>query len=69
MRILKKLFNHRHKWQTRATNAYFIPTYRVCKRCGESQEWKGGEDGKFQKCDPMPEFDNQFDNKGNFIFK
>lgn len=68
MKWLCNIFGHR--WQTRATNVYFNPMYQKCLTCKTHQERtnKSWEDDKFQKCEPMPEFDNQFDKNNNYIF-
>ena len=63
------LFKHKHKWQTRATNRYQICTYRVCLKCGEAEEWHGGMNGSFEKCERKKIFDDQFDEKDNYIFE
>lgn len=63
-------FRHNHKWQTRGVNRYGLVTYRVCLKCGQAEERvnQPGEDDKFSTCERMPELDNQFDEKGNYIF-
>lgn len=65
---IKNLFKHRHKWQDRGQNGYGKMTYRVCLKCGQAQGWVGTSDGHFENCDRIPELDNQFDEKGNYIF-
>ena len=49
----KNLFKHKHKWQTRGQNKWFITTYRVCLKCGHYQKrvHKSGESDRFEKCD------------------
>lgn len=66
---MNKFFKHKHKWQTRGVNKWYITTYRVCLKCGERQERvnKSYEKDKFKKCEPIPHLDNQFDSKGNYI--
>jgi len=59
------LFKHKHKWQTRARNGYSATTYRVCLKCGKSEHLKKF---KFEPCDRIKEFDEQFDKNNNFIF-
>jgi len=57
--IFKKLknylFPHKHQWETRGQNRWFITTYRVCIKCGEAQERvnKSNEKDKFEKCNPI----------------
>jgi len=74
MKWLKQLFKIKyscnHKWQARGQNGYGIDTYRVCLKCRESQQRinnLGGLD-KFEKCEPIPHLDNQFDKNDKFIF-
>lgn len=31
--IIKKIFRHRHKWETTHTNKWYHPTRQICK-CG-----------------------------------
>lgn len=37
MKWLKRLFKHKHKWQSKAYNKWFIPINQECK-CGVSRE-------------------------------
>ena len=64
------IFKHRHKWQARARSMYGNTTYRVCvkRNCGKCEQWKGGVDGQFEECEPIPEFDKQFDKDNKYIF-
>jgi hypothetical protein len=67
--VFSFLFKHKHKWQTRATNRWQIPTYQVCTKCGEARKWDGGPQGYWVQSERKPEFDNQFDHKNRYIFK
>lgn len=59
-----------HEWQSRAINRYGLSTYEVCLRCGEARERNQyGKHPSFVKCNRLSEFDSQFDEKGNYIFK
>lgn len=65
------IFRHKHKWQIRGVNRWGITTYRVCLKCGQAQERVNlsfEEKDRFANCDRIPELDNQFDDKGKFIF-
>lgn len=66
--VVARLFKHRHKWQVRGRSRYQNPTYRVCLRCRQAQEWKGGLNGKFVNCDPIHNLDAQFDENDKYIF-
>ena len=67
MKLLKLLFPHRHKWQTRGQNRWGLPTYRLCLKCRETQcrVNKSYENESWEKCDPIIELDNQFDENDN----
>lgn len=67
LRIYKRKTCKRHKWQKRAVNRWGNTTYRVCLRCGTAEEWDGGVNGHFVKCERIPEFDSQFDEKGRYV--
>ena len=56
------IFKHKHKWQTRATNKHGATTYRVCLKCGASQELVNFD---FVECERLKEFDDQFDENNN----
>lgn len=61
---------HKHKWQTRGINRYGNTTYRVCLKCREAQHRVNEpfQKDKFDKCDPIPELDAQFDENDKYIF-
>lgn len=68
--ITNRLFPHKHKWQIRGQNRYGGDTYRICLKCRETfkrvnNSW---EDDRWEKCDPIPELDNQFDSNDKYIF-
>jgi hypothetical protein len=71
MKLLLNLFEHRHKWQTRSVNSFGNPMYRICLKCRETQHRVNlaFEPEKWEKCEPIKEFDNQFDENDNYIFK
>ncbi len=60
-----------HKWQSRGQNGYGITTYRFCLKCREPQQRINnlGEPDKFEKCEPIPLLDSQFDKNDKYIFK
>lgn len=35
---IKRLFRHRHKWETTHVNGYQIPTRQICLKCEVSRE-------------------------------
>lgn len=69
--LLERLFRTEslHNWQSRGINRYGLSTYEVCLKCGEARERnKIGEYPTFMKCDRIKELDDQFDEKGNYIY-
>lgn len=64
---IERLLTHRHEWQTRGINKYGAPTYRICLRCRESQRLVSMT-GEFEKCDPVPFLDAQFDKDDKYIY-
>ena len=64
------LLKHKHKWQIRGRNRYGLPTYRMCLKCREPQKRinKSHEHEKWEKCNPIKELDNQFNEKNEFRF-
>ena len=67
--LFSRIFPHRHNWQTRGVNTYGAPTYRLCLKCRETQGRVSVVPDRWEKCDPIPELDNQFDSNDNFIFR
>ena len=63
------LFKHRHKWQNRGQNRYGGITYRLCLKCRESQHRvnKVNESERWEKCEPVPYLDAQFDINDKYI--
>lgn len=58
MNYFTNLFKHKHKWETRATNRWQLPTYRECKICGKAQERVNMpyEHERWSDCKIIPEF-------------
>ena len=47
-----------HDWENRAMNRWWIPTYRVCKKCDQAQERKViNDEDRWLNCDKDPELD------------
>lgn len=68
--IKARLLKHRHRWQIRGVNRYGSPTYRVCLKCREPQKLVSGPGGPelWEKCEPVPFLDLQFNEDDQFIF-
>lgn len=69
--FIERIFNWEpmHNWQTRARNRYGLSTYEVCLKCGKAQERNlPGQHPSFLECERIKEFDDQFDENGNYIF-
>lgn len=69
--FIERIFNWEpmHKWQTRARNRFGLTTYEVCLKCGKARERNDrGKMPAFLECERIKEFDDQFDEKGNYIY-
>lgn len=71
LRVVARLFPHKHKWQVRGRNRFGSPTYRICLKCRKTYQRvnKSWEDERWEECEAIDDLDSQFDSKDKFIFK